>query len=72
MAGITPLSPAFKKVQIKPNFGDGDALKVSFPHYAGAIQLELKKNKEKLKGSVVLPAGIEAVLIWNEQKIELN
>jgi hypothetical protein len=72
VAGISPMAPAFKKVRLQPNFGNGDTLKVSFPHHMGTINLTLNKKQNRLEGSVTLPEGIAAVLIWNDQEVKLN
>ncbi|MEL7120500.1 MAG: alpha-L-rhamnosidase C-terminal domain-containing protein [Bacteroidota bacterium] len=58
---MSSLSPGFKKVLIKPHFGAGDKLQVSFPHHAGTICLDLQKQSDAIIGTIHLPKGIEAI-----------
>ena len=72
VAGVSSAAPGFKKVRIQPNFGNGEMLKVRFPHHAGDIELDLKKDQQQLKGQIILPQNIKAILVWNGQEVELD
>jgi hypothetical protein len=47
---------------------DGQALKVTYPHPRGIIELDLKNKGGKLTGRIVLPAGINGRLVWEEKQ----
>ncbi len=71
IAGIQPAAPGFKKVLIEPHFGELKEMKVSFPHPAGEIKLDLKNKKDKIKGTIDLPDGISGKFRFNGKTIEL-
>ncbi len=72
IAGIQPAAPGFRKVLIEPNFGDLNKIKVSFPHPAGEIKLDLKKQNGKIKGTIDLPENIEGDFIFNNKSVKLQ
>ncbi|WP_020529106.1 alpha-L-rhamnosidase C-terminal domain-containing protein [Flexithrix dorotheae] len=72
IGGISPLTPEFKKVQIKPSFAQGDEMKVTFPHPKGEIRIDLQKKNEKVTGTVSIPEKIEVVLQWQMRELKLS
>ncbi len=54
VAGIYPLNPGFRTIAVKPNFGDLETMKVSFPHPDGMLSLDLNRQGEKVSGSIIL------------------
>ena len=64
VAGIYPGSPGFKTVVIEPNFGYLTSLEIDFPHPNGVITMNLKKDQEKVTGSITLPGNLNGKFIW--------
>lgn len=71
VAGVTPSSPGFKTVRIKPSFGHLKFIEVSVPHPKGNIVVCLRKTDKKTEGYVFLPDDLTGTFIWNDKKIEL-
>lgn len=66
VAGITPAEPGFRSVQIKPALGALEQIDASLPHPLGMIEVQLeRKGKEGIRGTIVLPEGIQGKFIWN-------
>lgn len=73
VCGIQPLSAGHKSIVIEPSFGELTQINAVYPHHAGNIELDLKRDGKKLNGAVNIPAGIEkAEFIWNGRKILLK
>ncbi len=64
VAGIYPGSPGFKTVIVEPNFGSLNSMDVLFPHPEGMVSLKLKKEKDKVSGSVLIPHSLTGKFIW--------
>ena len=58
VAGVEPASPGFATVRIAPHLGPLPALKATYPHPAGNIQVDLKRDGDKLEGTITLPAKL--------------
>jgi len=71
VCGIKPLAAGHKTVEIAPSFGELTRIKAIYPHHLGNIELDLKRTGNKMEGSVIIPAGIQASFIWRNQKINL-
>lgn len=73
ICGITPASPGFETVEIKPALGALTAIDAKMPHPAGEIQVNLKrKGKNGLQGTVVLPKVLTGKFIWQNQEVALT
>ena len=72
VAGIYPDRPGFRTVTIAPNFGYLNFMKVDFPHPDGMISINLKKEMQKVTGSILMPAKITGKFIWRGKTIQLK
>lgn len=73
VAGITPSSPGFKTVNIRPNLGDLKDLQITYPTINGPISLNLKKTaKKRLMGEVTLPGNMTGQFEWNSEHMVLK
>ncbi|MGA8043841.1 MAG: alpha-L-rhamnosidase C-terminal domain-containing protein [Terracidiphilus sp.] len=72
VAGIEPASPGFATVRIAPHLGSLPALKASFPHPAGAIQVDYKKSDHGLDATVTLPPGLTGTFVLHGQTQPLH
>ena len=72
VAGIYPLNPGFRTIAVKPNFGDLETMKVSFPHPDGMLSLDLSRQGEKVSGSIILPQNTKGEFTWNGRSILLS
>ncbi|MCK4991607.1 MAG: alpha-L-rhamnosidase, partial [Bacteroidales bacterium] len=73
VAGITPAEPGFRSVQIKPALGTLEQIDASLPHPLGMIEVQLeRKGKEGIRGTIVLPEGIQGTFIWNNNNYPLT
>ncbi len=72
VCGIRPAEPGFKSVHIQPNPGALKWLKASMPHPQGDITVELRKIEKKIKGSVILPAGLHGTFEMFGASIKLR
>jgi len=71
--GISPASPAFKTVEIRPQLGELNHINASMPHQYGAIELKLEKTgNEKLIGRINLPEKLSGTLIYKKRSYKLN
>jgi alpha-L-rhamnosidase len=71
LAGIEPASPLFRKVRIDP-FLTTKQQKVTFLHPQGTIKLELKEDKKYLTGTIILPEGVDGILTYKGNILNLN
>jgi alpha-L-rhamnosidase len=58
VAGVEPASPGFATVRIAPHLGPLPGLKAVYPHPAGNILVELKRDGNKLEATITLPAKL--------------
>ena len=72
VAGIYPGSPGFKTVIIEPAFGKLKFMDVVFPHPGGLLKLNLKKDNEKVSGTVFLPESLTGKFSWNGKTYKLT
>ncbi len=72
VAGIRPDAPNFKKVLISPNLSSLNNVEAAMPHPKGSIEVDLKKRKNKLTGTVTLPNGIPGTFVWKGNVMELH
>jgi len=73
VAGIAPAEPGYKSVEIAPELGTLNYVKTSYPHYLGAITVDLKRTKKGgIEGTVELPAGLTGTFKYNGITINLT
>ncbi len=72
VAGIYPLEPGFRTIAVKPNFGNLEEIKASFPHPDGLLRMDLAKQGEIVTGRIVLPEHTRGEFSWKEQTIMLS
>lgn len=73
ICGIMPDAPGFKKILIKPAFGELKVISGNMPHPEGQITLSLaKENGNKLRGEIILPQRTTGKLIWQDKEIQLR
>lgn len=65
IAGIRPAEPGFSSVMIEPNLGELEWIEAAMPHGKGMIELNLKKDGNKLTGTLLLPENLEGQFLWN-------
>lgn len=80
VAGIEPASPGFATVRIEPHLGQLKHAQAVMPHPAGEIRASYERMGDRLKATLVLPAGVSGDFHWRghtvplhagEQKLEL-
>ena len=69
--GVSPYSPCFKTVQIKPNLLNLDKVEGCVPHKLGDIKVSLFKENDIIKGTVILPEGLTGIFFNNQEVIPL-
>jgi hypothetical protein len=74
VCGIMPGSPGFKSVTVRPNPGPLKNIrgKLYLPDYNDYIEVQLRKEENKLIGQVYLPEKLSGMFIWNDQSIPLR
>jgi len=71
IAGVNPVKPGYKEVVIEPVLGGLKSFQLNFYTLAGMIEFDLQQQGQVLTGSIVLPAGIKAVLKCNNKQTSL-
>ncbi len=73
LAGIKPIRPGFKAVDIRPSPGSLKEIKCNYPTVNGAIIQHLRfDNNQNVNGTIFLPAGTEGNFYWQGKKIALG
>ena len=65
ICGIKPVKAGHKMVEIAPCFNTLKQIKAVYPHPLGNIEMDLKRNGNRVDGDVTLPDGIQATFTWN-------
>ncbi|WP_276482856.1 alpha-L-rhamnosidase C-terminal domain-containing protein [Paraflavitalea pollutisoli] len=66
LCGITPSSPGFRTVEVKPQPGELQQVSGRMPHPGGEIAVELvRKGASGVQATVTLPPGVTGTFIWN-------
>ncbi|HEY3328858.1 MAG TPA: alpha-L-rhamnosidase C-terminal domain-containing protein [Capsulimonadaceae bacterium] len=60
--GIRPQEPGFKELSIDPQLGPLTSASGTYPHPAGPVTVDVRRDGEKLTGSITLPEGVVGVL----------
>lgn len=71
ICGIEPATPGFSTVRIAPQLGDLKWVEGIMPHRLGVIKVSFKPKKNKLTGTITLPAGLTGTFVWNGEEREL-
>jgi hypothetical protein len=72
VAGIRPVSPGFKSIEIAPNPGNLKAINAIYPTINGQISVELLFDEhDAASGIVIIPEGVKAVFKWKGESREL-
>lgn len=72
VCGVVPDAPGFQRVKVAPQMGELKQLKGEVPHPNGTVSVELSKKPEGLKGTVILPHGIDGHFEYNGKHIPLH
>ena len=70
-AGVRPLSPGFKRVEIRPHLGPISQLEITVPHPRGEIAVSLLDSNGSRSARVSLPQAVTGVLRWGSILAEL-
>lgn len=71
VCGIEPIVPGYHQLKIEPNFGDLKMINAAFPLPDGMISMVLKRNAEKVEGTIQLPKNMKGVFVWKNQQKQL-
>ena len=72
VAGIQPNSKNFKEILIAPNLGTLKNITAKMPHPNGFVEVQLKRNKNKISGNVTLPKGTKGTFLWMGRELKLK
>jgi len=72
LCGILPDAPGFKRILVKPSFGELTEINGIMPHPAGTIMVALKRNGQGVEGTISLPENTTGRFIWKEKEIALK
>ncbi len=71
--GARPASPGFRSIRICPQPGPLSWLRGSFPHPDGEmVRFDLRVSGARISGEIVLPAGLDGVLVWQGTEMHLS
>lgn len=73
VSGITPSSPGFKTILVKPAPGNLTFIEAAMPHPNGVIAVKyqcLANNQWQI--SIGLPEKLTGTLIWNKKELKLK
>ncbi|RZL44139.1 MAG: hypothetical protein EOP00_21145 [Pedobacter sp.] len=72
ICGIMPDAAGFKKVLIKPAFGELTEISGSLPHPLGIITVQFKKVGDGIEGTIDLPTSVSGKFVWKGKEIALK
>ena len=72
VCGIEPSSNGFRSVRIAPHPGNLNRISGKVPHPAGMIEVELKKEKDRMTGTIILPKGVNGEYKYGHMKMKLK
>ncbi|MCF6357894.1 MAG: hypothetical protein L3J54_08820, partial [Draconibacterium sp.] len=73
VCGIRPAAPGFKKIEIKPAFGELSFIKAKMPHQYGIIEIDLSKNSSGgISGYISIPKKTTGIFYWKGKQQILN
>lgn len=65
LLGIRPAAFGFRKVRIAPQLGPLTCARGRVPHPRGEIVADLKREDNRIAGTIELPPGVEGEFVWN-------
>jgi hypothetical protein len=65
VAGIEPASPGFATVRIAPHLAGLPALKATFPHPQGMIEVSYQRHGEEIDAMITLPGKLSGSFVVN-------
>ena len=72
VAGVEPASPGFATVRIAPHLGTLPALKATYPHPEGMIDVNYKRTGNGLDATVTLPGKLTGTFVFGGRSWPLN
>ena len=72
IAGVRPASPGFATVRIAPSLGALTSVEAVTPHPNGSIRTSYRRKGEKVEAVIELPQGVNGILVWKSQTIQLH
>ena len=70
--GIRPASMGFRTVRIAPDLGPLTQASGALPHPLGDIEVDLQREGDALRGSVILPPGLRGAFSHNGKMLALR
>jgi len=71
IAGIFPTSPGFKTLEIAPQPGKLQFIRLDLPHPAGRVEMDLRFQSLQCEGRITLPSSTTGVFRWNSVSVDL-
>ena len=71
-AGVRPDAPGFARVRIAPQFGSLARIDCRVPHLKGFVGVSLRRDGNRVAGTVSLPEGVAGVFVWNGERREFS
>jgi hypothetical protein len=72
VAGIRPIAPGFKRVQIAPHLEGLHHLDVTMPSPPGSIRVSYRQDGVRWSANVTLPEGLGGEFSWKDKKWALH
>lgn len=72
VAGIRPIAPGFKRVQIAPSLEGLHHLEASMPTPVGLIHVAYRQVSDRWTATVTLPAAMRGELLWKGRQLALH
>ena len=72
VAGIAPVKPGFKEIQINPQMGDLTSVQVTVDTAYGMIKADLQRKGKKIRMDVEVPEGTTAYVAEGNKRIKLD
>lgn len=71
LLGLRPLAPGYKKLDIRPQLADIPALETTAYIPQGAIHFNSQLDNGRHRGTVLVPAGVEAILTLPDEQQQI-
>ncbi len=72
ICGVEPDAPGFRSVKIEPAPGYLNEITGKVPHPSGLIEVQLKKENNRLSGTIILPDGLSGQYKYGTQQLNLH
>lgn len=66
VAGITPATPGFGRVWVRPHLGHLTRLEAAVPTPRGEVSVSYRRTGDGLEATVTLPEGVTGTIAWGE------